>query len=64
MDDFMLFVKFLLFFGMEFTVLAVIAIVIFAGLYQIVRDKVRESRREDEIAAETTSGSSTAAHHS
>jgi hypothetical protein len=53
MEDIMLFVKFILFFAMEFTVLAVIAAVLVAGLYQIVRDRVRESRRQDEITPET-----------
>jgi hypothetical protein len=67
MEDIMLFVKFILFFAMEFTVVAVIGAVLIAGLYQIVRDKVRESRRQDEITPETgptASGGGTVAHHS
>lgn len=62
MDNVMLFVKFLLFFGLEFTVLFIIVAVLIAGLYQIVRDKVQKARREDEIAPEagsTASASST-----
>jgi Na+-translocating ferredoxin:NAD+ oxidoreductase RnfG subunit len=55
MENMMLFVKFLLFFGLEFTVVAIIGAVLVAGLYQIVRDKVRESRRQDQIAPENRS---------
>jgi hypothetical protein len=67
MEDVMLFVKFILFFAMEFTVVAVIGAVLIAGLYQIVRDRVRESRRQDEITPETgptAPEGSTIAHHS
>jgi Na+-translocating ferredoxin:NAD+ oxidoreductase RnfG subunit len=53
MDTVMLSIKFLLFFALEFAVLAVIGAVLVAGLYQIVRDKVRESRRQDQIAPES-----------
>jgi hypothetical protein len=54
MDNIMLIVKFLLFFALEFSVLVVIGVILIAGLYQIVRDKVRESRRRDQIAPEST----------
>jgi hypothetical protein len=54
MDNIMLFVKFILFFAMEFSVLLIIGAVIVGGLYQIVRDKVQESRRRDEISAEAS----------
>jgi hypothetical protein len=50
MDTVMLNVKFLLFFTLEFSVLVVIGAVLIAGLYHIVRDRVRESRRLDEVA--------------
>ena len=55
----MLALKFLVFFALESTVLIVIGAILIAGLYQIVRDKVRESRRQDEIAPETSSTTST-----
>ena len=67
MESIMLGVKFLLFFALEFTVLIVIGAVLIAGVYQIVRDKVRESRRQDQVAPETSPGGSKGGivhHHS
>jgi hypothetical protein len=52
MEEIMLFVKFILFFGLEFSVLIVIAAILVAGLYQVVTDKVQESRRLDAITSE------------
>ncbi len=48
----MLTVKFVLFLAMELFVLGVMGAVLIAGLYQIVQDKIRESRRLDGIAPE------------
>ncbi len=45
----MLAIKYLLFLALELSVFVVIGAVLVAGLYQIVRDKVRESRRLDQI---------------
>lgn len=46
-------VKFVVFLALEVFVFAAMGAVLIAGLYQIVRDKVRESRRLDEVAPET-----------
>lgn len=48
--DTMLNIKFLEFLALELSVLGAIGAVLVAGLYQIVRDKVRGSRRRDQIA--------------
>jgi len=45
----MLAIKYLLFLALELSVFVVIGAVLVAGLYQIVRDKVRESQRLDQI---------------
>lgn len=66
METTMLSIKFLLFLAMEAFVVAVIVAALIAGLYQIVRDKILESRRLDKLAPEapaTPTGSATA-HHS
>ena len=47
MENIMLTVKFVLFLAMELFVIGVLGAVLIAGLYQIVRDRVRESRRLD-----------------
>ena len=52
MEEIFLAIKYVLFLGMELTVLVVIAAVLIAGVYQVVHDKVREARRKDEIAPE------------
>jgi len=36
-------VKFIMFYGMEIVVVALVGVTLFAGLYQLVRDKVRQS---------------------
>jgi len=41
-------VKFVMFYGMEIVVVAVVGVTLFAGLYQLVQGKVRESRRRDQ----------------
>lgn len=46
-------VKFLVFLALEVFVFAAIGATLIAGLYQIVRDKVRETRLLDEVALET-----------
>ena len=56
MESIMLTIKFIMFLAMQVTVLAVIAGVVLAGLYQIVRDKVLESRRQDQIAEPAHTG--------
>jgi len=53
MESVMLTVKFALFLAMEVFVVATLVGVLILGLYQVVKDKVRESRRLDEIVPET-----------
>jgi hypothetical protein len=53
MESIMLTVKFALFLAMEVFVVATLVGALIAGLYQVVRDKVRESRRVDEVVSET-----------
>ena len=53
MEETFLMIKFALFVVLEFAVLALIGAVLIAAIYQIVREKVLESRRQDEIALET-----------
>ncbi len=50
MENVMLTIKYLMFLFMEVSVFVVIGAVLVAGLYQIVRDKVRESRQVDQVA--------------
>jgi Na+-translocating ferredoxin:NAD+ oxidoreductase RnfG subunit len=45
----MLTIKYLMFLALELSVFIVIGAVLVAGLYQIVRDKVRESRLFDQV---------------
>lgn len=52
MESVMLAIKFVMFVALEVTVLAVIGAVVVAAVYQIVHDKVRESRQRDEITTE------------
>jgi len=52
MENIMLTIKYLMFLALELSVFVVIGAVLVAGLYQIVRDKVRESRRRDQVAPE------------
>ena len=52
MENVMLTIKSLMFLALELSVFVVIGAVLVAGLYQIVRDKVRESRRRDQVASE------------
>jgi hypothetical protein len=44
MESIMLAVKFVAFYGMEIVVIAVVGVTLAAGLYQLIRDKVRASR--------------------
>ena len=60
MESTMLTVKFALFLAMEVFVVATLVGALIAGLYQVVRDKVRESRRLDEVVPETLSTTPTA----
>ena len=48
MESIMLTVKFVIFFALEFFVLSVLV----AALYQVVQDKIRESRRLDGVTPE------------
>jgi len=41
-----------IFFALELFVLSVLGAALIAGLYQVVQDKVRESRRLDGVAPE------------
>ena len=52
MENVLLTIKSLMFLALELSVFVVIGAVLVAGLYQIVRDKVRESRRRDQVAPE------------
>jgi hypothetical protein len=52
MESVMLAIKFVMFVAMQVTVLAVIGAVVVAAVYQIVCNKVRESRQRDEITTE------------
>ena len=52
MESIMLTVKFALFLAMEVFVVATVVGALILGLYQIVRDKVRESRCLDEVVPE------------
>ena len=53
MESVMLTVKFAIFLAMEVFVVATMVGALILGVYQIVKDKVRESRRLDEIAPES-----------
>ena len=67
MESVMLTLKFALFLAMEVFVVATIAGALILGLYQIVKDKMIESRRLDEIVPETqpaASASVTTTHQS
>ena len=44
MEDIMLNVKFLMFYALEFAVVALVATLVIAGLYQLVRSKVTAMR--------------------
>ena len=55
METIALNIKFVLFLALELSVLFVIAAGLIAGVYQIVRDAVREARREAELAPKATS---------
>jgi len=52
MENIMLTFKYLIFVALELSVFVVIGVALIAGLYQIVRDKVREARRRDQVTAE------------
>lgn len=53
METTMLGVKYMFFIGLEVFVFAVMGAALLAGLYQIVRDRIRESRRLDEVTGAT-----------
>jgi hypothetical protein len=55
MDSMMLTVKFVVFFVLEFFVLSLLGAGLLAGLYHIVQEKIRESRRLDGVASEARS---------
>jgi ABC-type proline/glycine betaine transport system permease subunit len=57
MESVMLTVKFAIFLAMEVFVVATMVGALILGVYQIVKDKVRESRVLDEIAPETSPAS-------
>lgn len=52
MEATMLGVKYMLFLSLEVFVFAVMGAALLAGLYQIVRDRIRESRRLEEVTGE------------
>jgi len=47
-------VKFVVLYGLEIIVVALVGVTLFAGLYQLVRDKVRQSRVSTPTAAPET----------
>jgi hypothetical protein len=49
MESMMLTIKFVVFLALELFVLGALGAALMAGLHQIVRDKVRESRRLDRV---------------
>ena len=53
MESVMLTIKFAIFLAMEVFVVATMVGALILGVYQIVKDKIRESRRLDEIVTET-----------
>jgi hypothetical protein len=53
MENVFLSVKFVLLVAMEVFVIGTLGAAMIAGLYQIVRDKVRESRLLDQVTPET-----------
>lgn len=61
METTMLTIKFLVFLALELFVLSALGAALIAGLYKIVRDKVRESRRPDKVAPEPRSVTSAGA---
>jgi uncharacterized membrane protein YozB (DUF420 family) len=44
MESIMLAVKFIVFYAMQVVVIAVVGVTLIAGLYQLIRDKVRKHR--------------------
>jgi hypothetical protein len=54
MENVALTIKFALFLAMEAFVVATLVGALILGMYEVVRDKVRESRRLDEVALEPT----------
>lgn len=60
METAMLGIKYVLFLALELFVIAAMGAALIAGLYQVVRDKIRESRRLDEVATEAPPAASTA----
>jgi len=46
-------IKYLMFYGMEIVVVALVGITLFAGLYQLIRDKVRSRVSTPAAAPET-----------
>lgn len=52
METLALNIKWLLFLALELSVVLVIAAGLIAGLYQVVRERVQETRRKDELAPE------------
>ena len=60
MEITMLGIKYVVFLALEVFVFAAMGAVLIAGLYQIVRNKIRESRRLDEVAPQTRPAASTA----
>lgn len=60
METTMLSIKYVMFLALEVFVFAVIGATLIAGLYQVIRDRVRESRRLGEAAPVTPPATSTA----
>ncbi|MBN1317513.1 MAG: hypothetical protein JXA42_18670 [Anaerolineales bacterium] len=50
MENTMLFVKYALFFALEFAVLVAVGAVLAGGIYQLVRDAIHKVQRSDKIS--------------
>lgn len=53
MENIFLAIKYVAFAAMELSVLAIVGAAVAVGVYQVVRDKVRESRQHDQVAPQT-----------
>ena len=47
-------IKFVAMYGLEIVVVALVGITLFAGLYQLIRDKVRQSRGSAPVVSPET----------
>jgi hypothetical protein len=50
MENTMLFIKYALFFAVEFAVVVLVGVVLISTIYQLVRDTINKAQRPDEIS--------------